>query len=837
MPLAETASELSISGSIIIILLLLFVASLTSPLMKKIRFPHSVFLVIVGLAIGIASKWLYIHTEAGWIQEIMLGINGFQLSSDAILFIFLPTLIFESSYNINSRELIKDLPYILILAVPALLISIFTVGFSLHYFVGLDLQVSLLFGALISATDPVAVIAIFKELGAPKRLTLLVEGESLFNDATSVVIFTIFLGLFTSAESFPVGSSLLTGAGRFIAVFTGGILVGLVLGYFFSFILGMIRHNAPVEILLTTMLAYLSFIIAEHYFHVSGVISTVTAGLLLGSFGRTKISLETHEFMENFWETMAFSANSILFICIGLLSLPFLSLSIIADLPQLLIAIVAINVGRAVPIFSLLPLLSSIRFVERISAKFMTVLWWGGGLRGAIAIALALSLIGSRLPESYQKTVMLFTFGTVIFTMLVNALSIRRLISWLGIDRLSRDELYSQKMGMLHCKRIAERVIRLRSERSKHYPDIYNRIINDYREEEEKLHLELAGCSGMTDAEKYNALLRESLLIEKSSYFESFANSELTGVSLRDLQSEVDRELDRLKAGLPLFNEREQFERRSWIDRLIRPFVKFLTWYTTQTLAMRYEKAKATINAVHKITAYLDEKEKEFPELNDICKRLRKDFRSLYSSADEEIADIVLNFPEYVEKVVETVLRTFCLNIEKKHLKHMHKVGQLPDNVYNQLNEKLEEKLSLMKKMPLEKITLDPVSLLKQVSFFSSLDESHLKTLSKHLHTKPFIKGQKLIEEGSPREEMFIITRGVIRVYRGEEDSPEIVATLKSGDILGEMALISKKPRNASAVALSHCSTLVLNKNHFEDFLKENPEVRERIYEVYRERE
>jgi CPA1 family monovalent cation:H+ antiporter len=834
----ETTHISSISNSVIMLLILLLVASLSMPMLKRIRFPHSVFLVLAGLGIGIIADWIYAHSNVQWISEISGSLAGFQLSTDAILFIFLPTLIFESSYKINSRELIKDLPYILILAVPAFLISVFTVGFMLHYITGLDLQISLLFGALISATDPVAVIAIFKELGAPKRLTMLVEGESLSNDAAAIVIFAIFYGFITSVDNLPLGQNVAIGIGQFIVIFLGGIFIGLISGYIFSNIIGTIKTNPPVEILLTTMLAYLSFVIAHHYFHVSGVMSTVSAGLLLGSYGRTKISLEVHKFMGNFWETMSFSANAILFLSIGLLLPHHLSTSTLIDyLPLLIISIIAINAGRAVSIFTLLPFLSSLGFVEKISRKFMAVLWWGGGLRGAIAIALALSLIGSKLSPSYQQTILLLTFGVVMFTLLVNALSARGMIRWLGIDRLGKDELYSQKMGLLHNKIMAHQKMVSLSEKARYYPNIYLKLIDEYKKQEEQLQDELADLSEMSEDEKHDVLVREAFMVEKNFYFESFARGELSEISLRELQGEVDKELDRLKAGQLLFHERHQFERKSWVENCIKPFKKFLPRYTTHTLSMRYEKAKATINVVRKIMIFLNQKEKEHKKLESLCKDLQSSYISLNKDAEEEIAEIILNFPEYVNTVVEIVLRTFSLNTEQNYLNQMYQTGQLQENVYNQIKEQIEKQLSELKRKPIEKITIEPVKLLKQVSFLGYLDDTHIQKLSKYLHTKPFLKKDHLIKAGSRGDEMFIITRGVVRVYRGDLRDPEILATLKSGDILGEMALISKKPRNASAIALSHGSALVLDKNIFQDFLDENPGVKEKIYEIYHERE
>ncbi len=828
---------------VLVITLFLIIATFSMGLAKTLRLPHSIFLVLIGIALGSLATYYYESLGSGFLSEIISSIENYNLAPDTIFYIFLPTLIFETSYNINTRELFKELPSILMLAVPALLVSIFLVGSSLHFIGGLDFYVSLLIGAIISATDPVAVIAIFKDLGAPKRLNLLVEGESLFNDATSIVIFSIILGFIevsaTGSMSGGIGEGLTSGIGSFLLTFCGGVAVGLAVGYIFSSILDTVKVNPVIEIILTTMAAYISFIAAHHYLGVSGVMSTVTAGLYLGGFGRTSISHQVQAFMGDFWETLSFSANAILFLSIGLLMSHYLSYESVADLlPLLVVSVVAVNLSRALSVHTMLPVLSKWKIIEPISFAYQTMLWWGGGLRGAIAIALSLSLIGSSvLPKETVETILLLTFGVVMVSLLVNAISIEFIIKLLGLDKLEIDEIYSREMAVLHSKKTAHDKILSLVTYKRYYPEVHKKMLEEYEKEEEALRSELSSLSAMSRDEKVSVITREALLVEKNSYYESFVEGELSSLSMKDLQLEVDKEIDRLKVGAELFSGRHQLGRDSFAERLMAPFEKLNNTYTTNTLIMRFEKAKATITAMQTVARFLDEKQNEFHELRPLCQKMLHEFIEFKKSAEVELSGISLNFPEYVDKVVGTLLKLSSLRVESIELDRMFHLGQIPDMAFVKLKEKLALDIVELTKKPLETIEQTPEFLLRKIPFFDHLGANHITRLAGHLVTETFLKDEELIKEGDEGEKVFIITGGVVLIYKGEKPSQTTLATLKAGDIFGEMSLVSHKPCNATAVALSHGTVLTLKKSHFDETLKEEPELKEKIINLCHERE
>lgn len=278
---------MSLPDAVMVIMLLLVSGAVISGLFRKVPIPYTAMLVLLGTALNYASNYF----------EPLQLVNNFQLTPDLILFIFLPTLIFEAGLSLPARQLVKDIAPILILAIPALLISTLAIGFTLNTLVGIPLIAALLFGTLISATDPVAVISLFKELGAPARLTVLVEGESLFNDATAIVIFNIVLGLSVAAGFGWADAGSATAV--FVKVFFGGALVGVATGVVASYTINKLRIRSDGILIITLALAYLSFILAEHGLHLSGVMAVAFSAVTMGLLVLPKISEETNHNLHN----------------------------------------------------------------------------------------------------------------------------------------------------------------------------------------------------------------------------------------------------------------------------------------------------------------------------------------------------------------------------------------------------------------------------------------------------------------------------------------------------------------------------------------------------------
>jgi CPA1 family monovalent cation:H+ antiporter len=399
------------------LLWLLIAASLIALVTKRLKVPYTVALVAGGFAIDIFR--LPITTVLG------KGPSPQLLTPDIILILFLPALLFEAGININLRQLRENLAPILLLAVFGVLVATVITGYALHWVVGLALLPALLFGALISATDPISVVALFKDLGVSKRLSVIIESESLFNDGTSVVIFQIIL-----AGLIGGNINVLSGIRSFCVVTLGGAALGLGMGYLFSKTTERV-DDPQIEITLTTILAYSSYLIAEHL-HVSGVIATVSAGLMTGNFGlEVGMSARTRVALRSFWAYVSFVINSLVFLLIGI----EVHLSSLAESWwAIMLAIVTVLLGRAVAVYLIAP---TGKFMgPPIPLRWQHVLVWGG-VHGSVSMALALSL----QPDiPHRSEILTMTFGVVAFSIIVQGLTVKPLLSLLGIECAREDD-------------------------------------------------------------------------------------------------------------------------------------------------------------------------------------------------------------------------------------------------------------------------------------------------------------------------------------------------------------------------------------------------------------
>lgn len=417
----------------LIISALLLIAALVAWFTKLVRFPYTVGLVIVGVAITVLLP-----------EKPELAP---ELARELILLILLPPLLFEAALHIEFSEFRDNLLPVLVFAVPGVLLTTVMVGWLMATVTGLPMVTMLVFGALIAATDPVAVTAIFRELGLPKRLGLLTEGESLLNDGTAIVVFTLLLEF----ALHPVNFNLADGVMEFLRVAGVGLIVGLVLGYVAYRLIRQI-DDYLVETVLSAVLAYGAYLLAEQV-HASGVLAVVAAGLMIGNSGRRYgMSHTTRNVLIHIWEFMAFLANSFVFLLIGLQ----VDLGKLADNWLLLLAAIVVTLlARVITVFGFSPLLNFFSR-NRTPASWQAVMVWGG-LRGGIALALALTL-----PEELvgHSQVLVMTFGVVLFTLGVQATTMPMLLRRLGLLRRGANPLeYERRRARLAAARTAEQYL------------------------------------------------------------------------------------------------------------------------------------------------------------------------------------------------------------------------------------------------------------------------------------------------------------------------------------------------------------------------------------------
>jgi len=400
--LGEVAIEANLKQFLLVLSVSLSVATLPQIFSWFRHIPYTLLLVIVGLGLA------------------LLDVRLVNLSPGLILSIFLPPLLFEAAWNLQWSTLKRDLIPICLFAIVGVLISIAGVAFGLHQLAGLSLTTALLVGASLSATDPVSVTALFRELGVEKRLTVLMEGESLFNDGVAVVAFGLLVAFSLGTGELAVQPIVL----QFLQVVGIGVGIGGLMGFGISYLTQ--RFDLPlVEQSLTLVSAYGTYLITEDLGG-SGVIGVVTTGLILGNFGsRIGMNPRTRVIVSEFWEFLSFFVNSIVFLLIG----DQIRFAILGEnLGTIALTVGAMILTRAIAIYGL-SFVSNRTAQAEISIPDQTILWWGG-LRGSVSIALALS-IPTMLPE--REEVIATVFGVVLFTLLVQGLTIQPLLKQLNL--------------------------------------------------------------------------------------------------------------------------------------------------------------------------------------------------------------------------------------------------------------------------------------------------------------------------------------------------------------------------------------------------------------------
>ena len=512
----------------VIIVLLVAVATLVAIVVRRVRLPYTVSLVLVGVLIAV---WRPIT---------------FEVTPEIILAIFIPPLVFEAAFHLDFRSLRSNLPTIVMLAVPGVIVTAVLVGGVVALGTGMSFGVAVVFGALISATDPVAVVALFRALGVPHRLGVAVEGESLFNDGTAIVVFQIALMAALSGVFHP-----LDGLFDFLKVALGGMGIGLALGWLVSQLMARIDDRL-IETTLTTLLAYGAYLIAEQA-HVSGVLAVVVAGLFSGTVGLAGASPPTRIMLFSLWDFLAFLANSILFLMVGL-TVQISELT--ANLTPIAVAVIAVLLSRAVVVYGL-SWLAQKAGRSRIPLKWRHVLFWGG-LRGAISLALALSL---PLAMPSRITLQAMAFGVLLFTLLAQGTTIQFLIKGLGLvehpahhlegeRRLAR--FFTTQAGMNRLERMHQDGLLTE--------EMWAGLRADYRQTRQQVLDEMSQLFREHAEMERDILLqarREALLAERTA----LADARRRGLISAPVYDELRTDMDHRVEALRLIQEYEQGDR------------------------------------------------------------------------------------------------------------------------------------------------------------------------------------------------------------------------------------------------------------------------------------
>lgn len=811
---------------------LLLIAAFCQALCKKVKLPFTVMLVVSGILIS-----QFVEGGFAFLAPLAVLQNA---GAEIILFVFLPTLIFESAFNLDVRQLRANLAPILMLAVPGLLISTGLIGVIVHYTTGIPLNYALVLGSILSATDPVAVISLFKQLGAPARLTVLVEGESLFNDATAIVVSKILVGVVVMGTF--TGSTALHGAGAFCITFFGGITVGLVLGGLCGVLVGLVDDDPLIEISLTTIVAYASFVIGEHYLHVSGVMATVAAAVTLGGWGRTKISPSISHLLSEFWEFLAYIANALIFFLVGLR----VDLGELNDTKGLLVwVIIAMLISRAVVIFGGVPLLR--KFATPVAWRHQAVMYWGG-LRGAIALAIALELpaVARQFSDSatfeYADSFVALVTGAVLFTLLVPGLTIEQLMRRLGLDEPPLSDRFARIDGLLSAQTHALSRIPELQRGGMFSPRVAESKVTECNQKITTLRdqLEVLRNCEMDSEQERRLLFLRALATEGAFNYQMYKDGHLNETSYRELTHRLSDRMDTMRYD-GRFSENDSNTHRVHraIDILTRPLeaTPIGPALAASRTAHAYQVQWGRQQATGHVLDVFDDLIATETSRTQLLQEVRECYQKWHKSSADLIDSTAAQFPEFVTAMQERLADRLVLNAARQTIGKAAQAGSIPHGVAHHMQRQMGKEVRTLSSAPISALAVNPRELLLQVPFFQDADEQEVNLILPLLreHTAP--AGDTLIEQGAVGYSLYLLARGVVRVSCQNPDGTERdLGTLLAGDFFGEIAILQRERRTATCRAVTPCSVFRLRKVDLDSISDACPHLMETLIQVSKDR-
>ncbi|MEA2027992.1 MAG: cation:proton antiporter [Campylobacterota bacterium] len=619
-------------------------------------------------------------------------------------------------------------------------------------------------------------------------------------------------------------------------VFIGGLLVGVMMAFIFGWLIGRVESDPFIEVPLTMVLAYASFVMAEEI-HLSGVMAVVAAGVMMGGWGRTKISPAISHYLSELWEYFAFIANALIFLLVGLL----VDLGALWESLDLLMWVVlAMLFSRFVVVYMIVPLANRFGSAERVEREYQHIMYWGG-LRGAVALALVLSL-----PESEFKPLLLaLTIGAVLFTLIVQGLSIRALVHKLGLDNPPLGDRIALPGAALDAVQKARDAIPSFEKFSLANSEINAELSREYKAKVAYWKKERAKLvrTELSPKDEKALLFVEGFMIEKRSYYEMFTQGDLSERDYHDLAHSIDVQVDHLHSyGTLPSNTLHGILLR----RLERGFLHLLErHFSTSSLLQRYSRYYTARDYIKSWAQYFGSGE-VLAKLPERAKREGISLKSLeeviatyskwHNSAGKRLEQTASQFPEFVDMMQERRARRLSLFVERQTIERHIKNGEITEKMGGDLLESIDNDLRQLRGYDTKGLSIDTNELLSKVAFFKNMKPEELTKIKEYLHLITVPPNEYIIGQGDKGTSMFFIARGEIKVLREEEGNSKLLGVLKAGDFFGEQSLLNHEVRNATCRAATACALYELNSKEFTKIIEIFPEVKKAVDEVNRVR-
>ncbi len=815
----------SIATTTLVIAGFLALVSLMQPAAERLRLPYAVLLAVVGVAVGGISSFLLYSPTITAFDDIVAPIVNLPFGASIFLDVFLPILLFHAALMIDLREIAEDWAPILVLAIGAVVAAAAAIGLGLSV-AGVPLIVALLLGAIVATTDPAAVVAILHEVGAPPRLTRLLEGESLLNDAAAIVLFSVLTEMLATGGEPHIAA----GVEHFVVSFFGGILFGAVGGRIYGALLPVLRGSRMAEVTLAVALPYIVYLLGEKV-EISGVVAVASAGLAAGGVARVRLAPENWEYLEQVWEQMGFWASSLIFITASAEVPRLLGGIHLADLWLLLIALAAALLSRAAVLFGLFPLLSASGLSQKVSAAYNFAIVWGG-LRGAVTLALALSVTENKsIAPEMQDLVAVLATGFVLFTLLVNGLTLRPLMHLLQLDRLSPlDQALRDKVQVLSLTEVRDAVRETAHEYSitpsatKAAAERYDAAIDELAADEAELE------TAISDRDRITIGLVALANQERRFIHSHHTQNTVSGPAIERLLRNTNAILDAAKA-----------EGQEGYERAARATLAFPRGFRTANFLHRTLNIQGPLQ--REISIRFETLLVRRLVLGSLIRLAGRRLRALLGEAiAEQLIAVVaaratatgraldalrLQYPEHAESLERRFLQQSGLRLLIARYNNLHAEGLIGRELFDDLGREHAAGRRHAGDHPPLDLGLRTEDLIGNFEMFSGLDSAEIKALARHFRPRLLVPGETVIRTGDRGTEMFLISSGAVEVVL-----PDQRVRLGSGEFFGEMALLGNRVRQADVVALGYCRALVLSAAELQRFLSEYPAAKAEIDRV-----
>ncbi len=799
---------------LLFIILALIIGAFVRFVLKGSQVPYTVALLILGIGIGLLhrSDFFGQHAIAQTLDLVA------DISPHLILFIFLPTLIFESAFAMEVHLFRRMFLQIAILAVPGLMLATgLTAGLAKWVFPwDWSWALCFMFGALISATDPVAVVALLKEVSSRKRLETLIEGESLLNDGTAIVFFTLFYAWViadaTQANSLSMSAFSITG--EFIYVVILGLIIGLITALLCIFWLDKIFNDPMIEITLTIACAYAVFFIAETL-HVSGVVAVVAFALVMASIGRTRISPEVTGFLHHFWEMMAHIANTLIFLLVGILVAIRVPLNDPKAWQALAILYLGILIIRGISITVFIPLLKRIGI--GINREKAIVLWWGG-LRGAVSLALALTVAADDLiPKALGDIILFLCAGIVVLTILINGSTMGLVLKLLGLSALPPAKQAT----------VDKAQSKISIELNTLLPSMMdNEFLKGANWTQVKQQSQLQGIAEVhrhdeiTEQDLTTAFQRRLLETERKDYWSQFEQGTLGKHATKRLVEAVEHALD----GDPCIGPRPELF-KSWkmpslLEYLRRyPFInQILLHFYFDRLALGYDIARGFIQAQEALNSHIAALAPN-PEAALIVHKLVAENKHLTQQRIESLRE---SFPEIIQQLQSQAAIRLLLNRERSIINQLLKQAVLDAPEAQRLLAAVENRMQALQNISLFDNDQQQ-KIITQIPWAKNLSQNTQEKLVGMIESDLFEQGQVIKEQGQALNKIGILSRGSISIIKTDQVGSQ-QDTKGPGETFASLSLLTGlSPANYQAETLVEIMWLPTDK--LKILMKQEPEL------------